>query len=85
MIAGEFVETTPEHPFFTLERGWTPAGELQVNGCDPGGARRSTMTPLVPRCSPSQSVQSAGQTADQIAGHLHAYEQNKCFTLPDVP
>jgi hypothetical protein len=29
-IDGEHVETTPEHPFFTLERGWVDAGELRV-------------------------------------------------------
>jgi hypothetical protein len=29
-IGGEFVETTPEHPFFTQERGWVDAGELRV-------------------------------------------------------
>ncbi|HBY95835.1 MAG TPA: hypothetical protein DEP84_18085 [Chloroflexi bacterium] len=27
-IDGEQIETTPEHPFLTLERGWVPAGEL---------------------------------------------------------
>jgi hypothetical protein len=29
-IDGEQVETTPEHPFYTLEHGWLPAGELWV-------------------------------------------------------
>jgi hypothetical protein len=29
-IDGEKIETTPEHPFFTLERGWTPAGKLWI-------------------------------------------------------
>jgi hypothetical protein len=29
-IDGEQVETTPEHPFFTREYGWLPAGELSV-------------------------------------------------------
>jgi len=27
-IAGERLETTPEHPFFVLLRGWVPAGDL---------------------------------------------------------
>jgi hypothetical protein len=29
-IDGERIETTPEHPFYTQERGWVDAGELQV-------------------------------------------------------
>jgi len=29
-VGGERLETTPEHPFFTIERGWTPAGQLQL-------------------------------------------------------
>ncbi|WP_026371044.1 RHS repeat-associated core domain-containing protein [Kallotenue papyrolyticum] len=29
-IAGEDVETTPEHPFYTLERTWVEAGSLWV-------------------------------------------------------
>jgi hypothetical protein len=29
-IDGEQLETTPEHPFFTQEYGWLPAGELAV-------------------------------------------------------
>jgi uncharacterized protein YegL len=28
IIAGEHIETTPEHPFFTLEHGWIAAGDL---------------------------------------------------------
>ncbi|KAB8140648.1 hypothetical protein F8S13_23135 [Chloroflexia bacterium SDU3-3] len=27
-VGGEHVETTPEHPFYTLERGWVAAGDL---------------------------------------------------------
>ena len=27
-IAGERIETTPEHPFYVLLRGWVPAGEV---------------------------------------------------------
>ena len=27
-LGGEFIETTPEHPFFTQERGWVDAGDL---------------------------------------------------------
>lgn len=29
-IAGETIETTPEHPFWMPEKGWVPAGQLQV-------------------------------------------------------
>jgi hypothetical protein len=29
-IDGEQIETTPEHPFYTGERGWVTAGELRV-------------------------------------------------------
>jgi hypothetical protein len=29
-IDGEVIETTPEHPFLTLDRGWVGAGELRV-------------------------------------------------------
>ncbi|NJM05941.1 hypothetical protein HC891_06675 [Candidatus Gracilibacteria bacterium] len=29
-IDGELITTTPEHPFFTLERGWVAAGDLQL-------------------------------------------------------
>jgi hypothetical protein len=29
-IEGEEIETTSKHPFFTLERGWTPAGDLWI-------------------------------------------------------
>jgi Pretoxin HINT domain len=29
-IDGEEIETTPQHPFFTQEGGWTPAGELWI-------------------------------------------------------
>lgn len=29
VIDGEWIETTPEHPFYTLEEGWVPAGELK--------------------------------------------------------
>jgi RHS repeat-associated protein len=29
-IDDEQIETTPEHPFYTLERGWVNAGELKV-------------------------------------------------------
>jgi hypothetical protein len=27
-VGGEQITTTPEHPFFTLERGWVAAGDL---------------------------------------------------------
>jgi hypothetical protein len=27
-VGGEGLETTPEHPFYTREHGWVPAGEL---------------------------------------------------------
>lgn len=30
MLDGEYLVTTPEHPFFTKERGWVAAGVLQV-------------------------------------------------------
>ncbi|MEM8532056.1 MAG: polymorphic toxin-type HINT domain-containing protein [Chloroflexota bacterium] len=30
LIDGELLETTPEHPFYTLERGWVDAGDLWV-------------------------------------------------------
>jgi hypothetical protein len=30
MIDGEPIETTPEHPFFVLLRGWVAAGDLNV-------------------------------------------------------
>jgi len=30
IINGERIETTPEHPFFTEEKGWLPAGELRI-------------------------------------------------------
>ncbi len=30
VIDGERIETTPEHPFFTVEKGWIPAGELWI-------------------------------------------------------
>jgi hypothetical protein len=30
IIDGETITTTPEHPFYTLMRGWLPAGELWV-------------------------------------------------------
>ncbi|AMV24068.1 Calx-beta domain protein [Gemmata sp. SH-PL17] len=29
-IGGQVIGTTAEHPFFTSDRGWTPAGELQA-------------------------------------------------------
>ena len=29
-IAGERLVATPEHPFYTKERGWVDAGELQL-------------------------------------------------------
>ncbi len=29
VIDGEWIETTPEHPFYTLEEGWVPANELK--------------------------------------------------------
>jgi len=29
-INGEWIETTPEHPFYTLEEGWIPADELET-------------------------------------------------------
>ena len=29
-LSGETLDTTPEHPFFTSERGWVAAGELLV-------------------------------------------------------
>ncbi|MEP7289356.1 MAG: polymorphic toxin-type HINT domain-containing protein [Chloroflexota bacterium] len=29
-LDGEHIETTPEHPFFTRERGWVAAGDLKV-------------------------------------------------------
>jgi hypothetical protein len=29
-IDDEHIQTTPEHPFYTLERGWVNAGELKV-------------------------------------------------------
>ncbi|MBK9943325.1 MAG: hypothetical protein IPP13_17100 [Kouleothrix sp.] len=29
-LNGEQIETTPEHPFFTQERGWVAAGELRI-------------------------------------------------------
>jgi hypothetical protein len=30
ILNGEQLETTPEHPFFTAEKGWLPAGELTI-------------------------------------------------------
>jgi hypothetical protein len=30
VIDGELIETTPEHPFYTQERGWVAAGELWI-------------------------------------------------------
>jgi hypothetical protein len=30
IINGEWIETTPEHPFYTLEEGWIPADELEM-------------------------------------------------------
>ncbi|MEM8535051.1 MAG: polymorphic toxin-type HINT domain-containing protein [Chloroflexota bacterium] len=30
LLDGELLETTPEHPFYTLERGWVDAGDLWV-------------------------------------------------------
>jgi hypothetical protein len=30
LIDDEQLETTPEHPFFTAEKGWLPAGELTI-------------------------------------------------------
>jgi RHS repeat-associated protein len=30
IINGEWIETTPEHPFYTLEEGWIPADELET-------------------------------------------------------
>lgn len=29
-LDGEQVTTTPEHPFYTRERGWVEAGELRL-------------------------------------------------------
>ena len=29
-LDGEQIETTPEHPFYTEERGWVPASDLAV-------------------------------------------------------
>ncbi len=31
-ICGQTIHTTPEHPFYVRDHGWTPAGELQVGG-----------------------------------------------------
>jgi pretoxin HINT domain-containing protein len=31
IIDGEWIETTPEHPFFTEEKGWLPASELRTS------------------------------------------------------
>jgi hypothetical protein len=30
VISGEVIQTTPEHPFWTEERGWVEAGDLQT-------------------------------------------------------
>ena len=30
IIDGEWIETTPEHPFYTEEEGWLPAGEIET-------------------------------------------------------
>jgi hypothetical protein len=30
IIDGESIQTTPEHPFYTEEQGWVPAGELWI-------------------------------------------------------
>jgi hypothetical protein len=30
IISGERIQTTPEHPFYVVGKGWTPAGELHV-------------------------------------------------------
>jgi hypothetical protein len=29
-VAGEVIRTTPEHPFYVKEKGWTAAGELEI-------------------------------------------------------
>jgi hypothetical protein len=29
-VDGETLQTTPEHPFYTEEAGWQPAGSLQI-------------------------------------------------------
>ena len=28
-LAGQVIHTTPEHPFYVQDQGWTPAGELK--------------------------------------------------------
>ncbi len=30
IIDGEWIETTPEHPFYTEEEGWLPASEIEI-------------------------------------------------------
>src|SRR5258706_3761352 len=30
IINGEWIETTPKHPFYTEEKGWLPAGDLEM-------------------------------------------------------
>jgi intein/homing endonuclease len=39
-IDGELIETTPQHPFYTQERGWVYAGDLQVGVETVGIVRR---------------------------------------------
>lgn len=29
-VGGEVIQTTPEHPFYVRDKGWTPAGELAI-------------------------------------------------------
>jgi len=29
-VGGQVIETTPEHPFYVRDKGWTPAGELEI-------------------------------------------------------
>ena len=56
IIDGEWIETTPEHPFYVEGKGWTPAEDLQMvrparSGCNGMStrSRRCIISPLTPR------------------------------------
>ncbi|MGC3967431.1 MAG: polymorphic toxin-type HINT domain-containing protein [Pirellulales bacterium] len=49
-VGGQTIGTTAEHPFYVHDRGWTPAGELQVHRPRPSGAGNIIRSPDAISC-----------------------------------
>ncbi len=62
-IAGELVETTPEHPFFVEGTGWVPAGELllgdRVRSADGAGVVEALVSVASPQVMYNLTVAEA--------------------------